>query len=33
MCVFARIQDGHFENTYYSDFINNLAEVKYAGTL
>ncbi|XP_062872097.1 carbonic anhydrase 6 [Trichomycterus rosablanca] len=24
-------EDGHFENTYYSDFINNLAKVKYAG--
>ncbi|XP_010902628.2 carbonic anhydrase 6 [Esox lucius] len=23
-------EDGHFENTYYSDFINNLAKVKYA---
>ncbi|KAJ8378881.1 hypothetical protein AAFF_G00233150 [Aldrovandia affinis] len=22
---------GHFENTYYSDFISNLAKVKYAG--
>uniref|UniRef100_A0A1A7XR16 Carbonic anhydrase 6 n=3 Tax=Iconisemion striatum TaxID=60296 RepID=A0A1A7XR16_9TELE len=21
--------DGHFENTYYSDFINNLAKIKY----
>ncbi|XP_035245000.1 carbonic anhydrase 6 [Anguilla anguilla] len=24
-------EDGHFENTYYSDFIANLAKVKYAG--
>ncbi|XP_051518962.1 carbonic anhydrase 6 isoform X1 [Myxocyprinus asiaticus] len=24
-------EDGHFENTYYSDFIGNLAKVKYAG--
>ncbi|XP_061115098.1 carbonic anhydrase 6-like [Conger conger] len=24
-------EDGHFENTYYSDFISNLANVKYAG--
>ncbi|KAL1020640.1 hypothetical protein UPYG_G00002780 [Umbra pygmaea] len=24
-------EDGHFENTYYSDFINNLAKVKYTG--
>ncbi|XP_066528376.1 carbonic anhydrase 6 isoform X2 [Hoplias malabaricus] len=24
-------EDGHFENTYYSDFINNLAKVRYAG--
>ncbi|XP_041701276.1 carbonic anhydrase 6 [Coregonus clupeaformis] len=24
-------EDGHFENTYYSDFINNLGKVKYAG--
>ncbi|XP_056130118.1 neuronal pentraxin-1 isoform X2 [Lampris incognitus] len=24
-------EDGHFENTYYSDFISNLARVKYAG--
>lgn len=24
-------QDGHFENTYYSDFISNLARIKYAG--
>ncbi|KAI5095662.1 carbonic anhydrase 6 isoform X2, partial [Silurus meridionalis] len=24
-------EDGHFENTYYSDFINNLEKVKYAG--
>ncbi|XP_017343009.2 carbonic anhydrase 6 [Ictalurus punctatus] len=24
-------EDGHFENTYYSDFINNLENVKYAG--
>ncbi|XP_030623590.1 LOW QUALITY PROTEIN: carbonic anhydrase 6 [Chanos chanos] len=24
-------EDGHFENTYYSDFISNLAKVKYAG--
>ncbi|KAL6119794.1 ca6 [Pungitius sinensis] len=23
--------DGHFENTYYSDFINNLDKIKYAG--
>ncbi|XP_054634568.1 pentraxin-related protein PTX3 isoform X2 [Dunckerocampus dactyliophorus] len=23
--------DGHFENTYYSDFISNLAKIKYAG--
>uniref|UniRef100_A0A3P8YLL3 Carbonic anhydrase 6 n=1 Tax=Esox lucius TaxID=8010 RepID=A0A3P8YLL3_ESOLU len=23
--------NGHFENTYYRDFINNLAKVKYAG--
>ncbi|KAM8829717.1 carbonic anhydrase 6 [Synchiropus picturatus] len=23
--------DGHFENTYYSDFISNLDKVKYAG--
>nr|XP_040048684.1 carbonic anhydrase 6 isoform X3 [Gasterosteus aculeatus aculeatus] len=23
--------DGHFENTYYSDFINNLEKIKYAG--
>uniref|UniRef100_A0A7N6AEU4 Carbonic anhydrase 6 n=1 Tax=Anabas testudineus TaxID=64144 RepID=A0A7N6AEU4_ANATE len=23
--------DGHFENTYYSDFISNLANIKYAG--
>ncbi|XP_034028102.1 carbonic anhydrase 6 [Thalassophryne amazonica] len=23
--------DGHFENTYYSDFINNLDNIKYAG--
>lgn len=26
-------QDGHFENTYYSDFIANLAKVKYAGNV
>lgn len=26
-------QDGHFENTYYSDFINNLEKIKYAGAL
>lgn len=24
-------EDGHFENTYYSDFINNLSKIKYAG--
>ncbi|KAG9269660.1 carbonic anhydrase 6 [Astyanax mexicanus] len=24
-------EDGHFENTYYSEFINNLAKVRYAG--
>lgn len=24
-------EDGHFENTYYSDFINNLAKIKYYG--
>ncbi|KAI2649757.1 Carbonic anhydrase 6 [Labeo rohita] len=24
-------EDGHFENTYYSDFIANLANIKYAG--
>ncbi|KPP63671.1 carbonic anhydrase 6-like [Scleropages formosus] len=24
-------EDGHFENTYYSDFISNLAKVKFAG--
>ncbi|KAJ8391954.1 hypothetical protein AAFF_G00084250 [Aldrovandia affinis] len=24
-------EDGHFENTYYSDFISNLAKVQYAG--
>ncbi|XP_071764880.1 carbonic anhydrase 6 [Centroberyx gerrardi] len=24
-------EDGHFENTYYSDFISNLAKIKYAG--
>ncbi|KAG7521127.1 hypothetical protein JOB18_043122 [Solea senegalensis] len=24
-------QDGHFENTYYSDFISNLDKIKYAG--
>ncbi|CAL1606035.1 unnamed protein product [Knipowitschia caucasica] len=24
-------EDGHFENTYYSDFINNLARIKYYG--
>uniref|UniRef100_A0AAZ3RIF0 Carbonic anhydrase 6 n=1 Tax=Oncorhynchus tshawytscha TaxID=74940 RepID=A0AAZ3RIF0_ONCTS len=24
-------EDGHFENTYYSDFINNLEKVKYTG--
>lgn len=24
-------EDGHFENTYYSDFISNLEKVKYAG--
>ncbi|KAJ8371053.1 hypothetical protein SKAU_G00110810 [Synaphobranchus kaupii] len=24
-------EDGHFENSYYSDFISNLAKVKYAG--
>lgn len=24
-------QDGHFENTYYSDFISNLVKIKYAG--
>ncbi|MBN3315097.1 CAH6 anhydrase, partial [Atractosteus spatula] len=24
-------EDGHFENTYYSDFISNLKYVKYAG--
>lgn len=24
-------EDGHFENTYYSDFLANLAKVKYAG--
>ncbi|KAM4610668.1 carbonic anhydrase 6 isoform 2-T2 [Polymixia lowei] len=24
-------EDGHFENTYYSDFISNLARIKYAG--
>ncbi|XP_052340588.1 uncharacterized protein LOC118377945 isoform X41 [Oncorhynchus keta] len=24
-------EDGHFENTYYSDFISNLGKVKYAG--
>ncbi|KAL7859892.1 hypothetical protein SRHO_G00150390 [Serrasalmus rhombeus] len=24
-------EDGHFENTYYTEFINNLAKVKYAG--
>ncbi|XP_068189756.1 carbonic anhydrase 6 [Antennarius striatus] len=23
--------DGHFENTYYSDFINNLDKIKYVG--
>ncbi|XP_028309886.1 carbonic anhydrase 6 isoform X2 [Gouania willdenowi] len=23
--------DGHFENTYYSDFISNLEKIKYAG--
>uniref|UniRef100_A0A3Q3WRR8 Carbonic anhydrase 6 n=1 Tax=Mola mola TaxID=94237 RepID=A0A3Q3WRR8_MOLML len=23
--------DGHFENTYYSDFISNLVKIKYAG--
>uniref|UniRef100_H2TB96 Carbonic anhydrase 6 n=1 Tax=Takifugu rubripes TaxID=31033 RepID=H2TB96_TAKRU len=23
--------DGHFENTYYSDFISNLGKIKYAG--
>ena len=28
MCFY---QDGHFENTYYSDFISNLARIKYAG--
>ena len=26
-------QDGHFENTYYSDFISSLARIKYAGEL
>lgn len=26
-------QDGHFENTYYSDFISNLEKIKYAGEL
>lgn len=25
------LQDGHFENTYYSDFIANLGKIKYAG--
>lgn len=25
------LQDGHFENTYYSDFIANLGRIKYAG--
>ena len=30
VCAFV-LQDGHFENTYYSDFISNLAKVKYAG--
>ena len=30
MCFY---QDGHFENTYYSDFISNLARIKYAGEL
>ncbi|XP_077371082.1 carbonic anhydrase 6 [Festucalex cinctus] len=24
-------EDGHFENTYYSDFISNLAKIKYTG--
>lgn len=24
-------QDGHFENTYYSEFISNLVNIKYAG--
>ncbi|XP_067302371.1 carbonic anhydrase 6 isoform X2 [Pseudorasbora parva] len=24
-------EDGHFENTYYSDFLANLANIKYAG--
>ncbi|XP_067096022.1 carbonic anhydrase 6-like [Osmerus mordax] len=24
-------EDGHFENTYYTDFINNLSKIKYAG--
>uniref|UniRef100_A0A667WIQ6 Carbonic anhydrase 6 n=1 Tax=Myripristis murdjan TaxID=586833 RepID=A0A667WIQ6_9TELE len=24
-------EDGHFENTYYSDFISNLDKIKYAG--
>ncbi|XP_037129596.1 carbonic anhydrase 6 [Syngnathus acus] len=24
-------EDGHFENTYYSDFISNLGKIKYAG--
>lgn len=27
------LQDGHFENTYYSDFISNLGKIQYAGQL
>lgn len=29
--VLVYFQDGHFENTYYSDFISNLDKIKYAG--
>lgn len=31
--VLFSFQDGHFENTYYSDFIANLKKIKYAGEL
>uniref|UniRef100_A0AAX7SQ81 Uncharacterized protein n=1 Tax=Astatotilapia calliptera TaxID=8154 RepID=A0AAX7SQ81_ASTCA len=28
--VLFSFQDGHFENTYYSDFIANLKKIRYA---
>lgn len=30
-CLWFSFQDGHFENTYYSEFISNLVNIKYAG--